>query len=66
MLEQLKLRTLGDGLNALYITGWPWGFWGSGVEHCGLKIKYPPQAHILNSWFPASGTIFGGCGKFKR
>jgi hypothetical protein len=32
----------------------------------GFGLKYPPQALVLNAWFPAGGAILGGSGYFRR
>jgi hypothetical protein len=31
-----------------------------------FEYEMPPQAHVLNFWYSAGVTIFGGPGNFKR
>jgi hypothetical protein len=32
------------------------------ISYYDMNMKCPPQAHVIDAWSPAGGTILGGSG----
>lgn len=49
MAKEMKV-----GILKIEVDDWPGGY-----KYWDMNLKHSPEAHVLNTWFPADGTMLG-------